>query len=273
MIIIKEGFSVKETNSRTLHPLFEILIISVIIFVINLIRGLGLNLFLLRKDPQDIQAFYSVYTYIALMLHLAAYAIATLICTKVIEKRAMDILGLCLIGSGVGMVLYFVGTICTRFVAQSGGKALATYSYVSSFVLPIISAILITLFVNIFDHSQNSPKTSKPGIYCNLFVHILLLLFTFGIWHLVWIYRVTQYLNCDQDEEYRNPTIQLLLCMFIPFYSIYWTYKSAQRIEKLQNSLGVIWNFAVLCLILEILIPIIPPILMQDKINQSLTIQ
>ena len=56
--------------------------------------------------------------------------------------------------------------------------------------------------------------------------------------------------------------------MFVPFYSIYWTYKSAQRIDKLAASAGVTSDLAVACLILEIFIPLIPPILMQDKINK-----
>ena len=95
-----------------------------------------------------------------------------------------------------------------------------------------------------------------------------LLLFTFGIWNLIWIYRTTRYLNCVQDEKYRNPATKLLLCMFVPFYSIYWVYQSARRIDKLAAAVGVVSDLAVVCLILEIFVPLIPLILMQDKINQ-----
>lgn len=108
---------------------------------------------------------------------------------------------------------------------------------------------------------------STEPIYYSLVTHILLLLFTCGVWLYIWIYRMTRYLNCVEDEEYRNPTNKLLLCMFVPFYSIYWTYKSAMRIDKLAKMKGMPSDLSTLCLILAIFVPIIPPILMQDKVN------
>ncbi len=107
--------------------------------------------------------------------------------------------------------------------------------------------------------------------YCSLVKHVLLLLFTFGIWQLIWIYKTTAYLNCVEDEEYRNPTTKLLLCMFVPFYSIFWIYKSAQRIDKLAKTKNIQSDLSTLCLILAIFIPIIAYILMQDKINAVAT--
>lgn len=103
--------------------------------------------------------------------------------------------------------------------------------------------------------------------YFSLVAHILLLIFTCGIWMYIWIYRTTKHLNCLPDEEYRNPTTKLLLCMFVPFYSIYWIYKTGQRVDKLSLSKGIPSDLATICLILAIFIGIIPPILLQDKIN------
>ncbi len=119
--------------------------------------------------------------------------------------------------------------------------------------------------------SGNTYNAGTSNIYCNIAKHVLLLLFTFGIWQLIWIYRTTEYLNIVEDEEPRNPTTKLLLCMFVPFYIIYWTYKSALRIDKLANAKGLSSDLATLCLILEIFISIVPPILMQDKINAIVT--
>lgn len=107
----------------------------------------------------------------------------------------------------------------------------------------------------------------KADGYCDLLTHILLLLFTFGIWQYIWIYKTTSYLNNTPNEEHRNPTTKLLLCMFIPFYYIYWIYKSAQRIDKLAISKGQQSDISTLCLIWSIVIGIVPPIIMQDKIN------
>lgn len=124
-------------------------------------------------------------------------------------------------------------------------------------------------------HAKNGSvaygATTEDRAYCGLVKHILLLIFTFGIWYFIWIYRMTGYLNQVKDEPERNPTTKLLLCLFVPFYSIYWVYKSAQRIDKLAALKGVRSDLSTICLILAIFIGIIPPILMQDKINEIIT--
>ena len=109
--------------------------------------------------------------------------------------------------------------------------------------------------------------TPAPEVYCGLVKHILLLLFTCGIWLYIWIYRVTGYTNNVEGEENRNPTNKLLLCLFVPFYVIYWMYKTAQRLDKMAAAKNIPSDLSALCLILAIFVPIIPPILMQEKLN------
>ena len=261
----------EETNRRKLHPAIEILLIAVLIFGFDLIKGSISTLFLIRANPNNIASIMPAYNLVFLITSYISAIIAALICTKVIEKRAIHFWGVCLIGLCVGIVTSFIGSTISRFVTMFTGVQLAVYTYVVSFVFPILKAVLITVFVNLFDKNQDASTSGDSIMYCSLPVHILLLLFTFGIWQLVWIYRVTAYLNCVRDEEYRNPTAKLLLCMFIPFYYIYWTYKSAQRIDELASSAGISSGLAVACLILVIFIPIIPPILMQDRINKIAT--
>lgn len=67
----------------------------------------------------------------------------------------------------------------------------------------------------------SSAGTAGNG-YIGMAQHVLLLLLTCGIWLYVWIYRTTGYLNCLEDKKPQNPTTKLLLCMFVPFYFIYW---------------------------------------------------
>ena len=90
-------------------------------------------------------------------------------------------------------------------------------------------------------------------------------------WYLIWIYRMTGYLNRVEDEQPRNPTNQLLLCIFVPFYTVWWVYQSAQRIDKLAAAKGIASDLSMLCLILAIFVGVVPPILMQDKINAIVT--
>ena len=117
----------------------------------------------------------------------------------------------------------------------------------------------------------STTTTPAPEVYCGLVKHILLLLFTCGIWLYIWIYRVTGYTNNVQGEENRNPTNKLLLCLFVPFYVIYWMYKTAQRLDKMAAAKNIPSDLSTLCLILAIFVPIIPPILMQDKLNDIVT--
>lgn len=115
--------------------------------------------------------------------------------------------------------------------------------------------------------AYEQPAPAGSDLEFSMITHILLLLFVGSIWLYIWIYRTTKALNNVPGEEDRNPVTKLLLCMFIPFYYIYWVYKSAQRIDKLAASKGVPSDISTLCLILAIFVGIIPPIIMQDKMN------
>ncbi len=112
-----------------------------------------------------------------------------------------------------------------------------------------------------------SPSPSKKSPYFPLFGHILLLLFVGGIWQYIWIYRTTRVTNALRDETPRNPATKLLLCLFVPFYYLYWVYKTSQRIDRLSAIRGISSDSALTCLLFAIFLPIIAPILMQDKIN------
>ena len=101
----------------------------------------------------------------------------------------------------------------------------------------------------------------------SLATHVLLLLFTFGIWFLIWVYRVTGDTNAVKEEEARNPTTKLLLCLFVPFYQIYWTYKTAQRTDRMAAAKGIPSDLSTLCLILSIFVPILQLDLIQDRLS------
>lgn len=108
-------------------------------------------------------------------------------------------------------------------------------------------------------------KYQEPAIshnYVDMVKHVLLLIFTLGIYHCVWIYKTTEYTNQIKPGQERNVTANLLLCLFVPFYIIFWYYKTADIIEE-NNS-----NFKTLTLIFSIFIPILSSILVQDKMNK-----
>lgn len=149
----------------------------------------------------------------------------------------------------------------------SGGVFLATAIIFVALLITFIKTKPIVQYKKEEINYTKTYTTVSSEIYCGMAKHVLLLLFTFGIWYYMWIYRMTGYTNAAENEEYRNPTKKLLLCLFIPFYIIYWTYKTAQRVDKMAAVKGISSDMATLCLILAIFVPIIPPILLQDKMN------
>ena len=101
--------------------------------------------------------------------------------------------------------------------------------------------------------------------YNSLTTHVLLMIFLGWIWQLIWAHRITKYLNSRTDFN-RNPTTTVLLCLFVPFYSIYWTYKAAQAIDNLGTTYSVD-PITTICLICEFFLAIASPIIRQKKIN------
>lgn len=176
---------------------------------------------------------------------------------------------------------YVLGLIVGLFMLITGR---AYYSYFPMFFWDLLTTafLLFTAMWFVFPNGMikrnvyagygaavNRPVYEKA--YCGMAKHVLLLLFTFGIWLCIWIYRVTEYLNCVRSEKQRDPAAQLLLCIFIPFYYIYWTYKSAQLVDTLARERNVSSDLSTICLVLAIFVAIIPPILIQDKINSIIT--
>ena len=174
--------------------------------------------------------------------------------------------------TGILHIISIISFVILRFVRIiEEDKVFANIYYASLKLIvlswPIIYAMaMLSLMLLLMVFNRDSEKSFSKE-YCSMLKHILLLLFTCGIWYLIWIYGITDNTNNIKGEEDRNPTTKLLLCIFIPFYVIYWTYKTAQRIDKLGEEKNINSNLSVVCMILAIFIPIIPPILMQDKMN------
>ncbi|MGN1118589.1 MAG: DUF4234 domain-containing protein, partial [Acutalibacteraceae bacterium] len=131
--------------------------------------------------------------------------------------------------------------------------------------------------VDTADGVENSEiNVGKPVLdysesYCDLVKHILLSLFTFSIWMYIWIYKTTKALNKAPNSEKYDPTKKLLLCMFVPFYIIYWFYKHGEKIDKLNAVAGKKTDNTAMYLLLGIFIPAVACILMQDNINKLCT--
>ena len=165
-------------------------------------------------------------------------------------------------------VIFIVSALIS--VLQFGSvQAAATFKQVdSSFADMLQGTILFLVLTAEFFIRFRVVFTKNIRFYCGMVKHVLLLLFTCGVWQYVWIYRATKFTNLLPDRStHRSPKTNLLLCMFLPGYYYVWVYKTARRISLMSAQAGVPSNLATPCLVLSFFAPIVPPILLQHKIN------
>lgn len=172
-----------------------------------------------------------------------------------------------LISSIVGYLLNDTLTIGFGFLGFTGQMILLPLLYVSFMICAGLA------FKSTCPEDEEVPDGSKQKQegYYDLVQHALLLLFTFGIWELIWIYRTTKFLNNAPDQEERNPTTKLLLCMFVPFYYVYWIYRSCKILDAWGKEKQDDEEITLIAFILSFFVRIVSLILMQNKLNRLCT--
>lgn len=174
-----------------------------------------------------------------------------------------------LISSIVGYLLNDTLTIGFGFLGFTGQMILLPLLYVSFMICAGLA------FKSTCPEDEEVPDgyQQKQEGYYDLVQHALLLLFTFGIWELIWIYRTTKFLNNAPDQEERNPTTKLLLCMFVPFYYVYWIYRSCKILDAWGKEKQNDEEITLIAFILSFFVRIVSLILMQNKINRLCTME
>lgn len=268
-------------NQRNSIPVigFVLLTIGELIAIIGTIRNIALG---------GVRGIILIYDIFYLLSWLSATAVSAVCLTEYLPQYREKVKRLWFVPVIVFVIAYIIELVSRCFGAYGFylGYLFSRYFLLHTFETIVLAAgmVFALLWCAYPDGIPTRVRTAsadggEAGVddvatdraYCGLVKHVLLLLFACGIWLLIWIYRMTDYTNAVKDEEPRNPTTKLLLCMFIPFYMIYWVYKTAQRVDKMAAAKGVSSDMATLCLILEIFVPIIPPILLQDKLNKVIT--
>lgn len=123
---------------------------------------------------------------------------------------------------------------------------------------------------------QNNYNQIEPEGFIKIWVLVVLSIVTFGIYTLIWVYKTVGLLNnkLPQSQQY-GQAAQLLLCMFVPFYAIYWVYKTCKRIEEYSYRLNSgNSDLSLIGLLLTIFgFAIVAYALMQDQINKNIMIE
>ena len=251
--------------------------------------------------PVIVLGAYTFVNFIILILHFSLYNIINLLVVAALTTFALSVCEQNLIKTDLSKIkqicckfyylpaaLYMANELLFRLIAYPS-------EYISeTFFIPVILPTLTAIaFLNLGmwlkdPYAKEKPVNTNEGStnegntnsgtrehgeeYYDLCRHTLLLLFTFGIWYFIWTYRTTKNLNNAPNTKDYNPTAQLLLCMFIPFYSIYWLYKHGEKIDSLTKAKGYNHSeIATPCLILGIFSPFAAYIVMQDRINTLYT--
>ncbi|MBN2853283.1 MAG: DUF4234 domain-containing protein [Clostridia bacterium] len=103
-----------------------------------------------------------------------------------------------------------------------------------------------------------------------IWVVIVLSIFTFGIYYLYWIYSFSNDIKVALDDTTINPTLELLLTIITcGIYGYYWMYKYGKLIATAQDKYNLtIEDNAILYLILAIFgFSIVNQGIMQSQIN------
>ena len=118
-----------------------------------------------------------------------------------------------------------------------------------------------------------NPYDPKTYGYYDIVTHLLLCLFTGGIWACIWIYKTTNLLSNVYGFQRQDATTKLLLCLFVPFYVIFWYYDQGKRVEAQARAQGLHEDCANMILLFAILLPVISAYMLQNSINKIAEVQ
>lgn len=116
-----------------------------------------------------------------------------------------------------------------------------------------------------FDKAPNA-ASGEGDLFVPFVGHILLILFTCGVYAYIWYFKTTKKLNVYSDDK-RSPVGELMLCLFVPLYTIFWTYRTARIVTEISKDKVDFDDFSTACLLLSIFSFGTAPILIQDKLN------
>ena len=203
----------------------------------------------------------TVVGYITAKKSNAKIYMASIITMRVIGFAVM------LVGSYMNFVTFFNTGVLNAFISTFNTTI---FAWMTLFV-NIGLGVLINLKGNP-KPTYEVPKNAYPEhneMYVGMVKHVLLSLFTFGVYNCIWTYRLTENLNCG-DNHIQSGTKKLLLCIFVPFYRLYWYYNQSKRLENLMRTKDMhTSDFAVVTLILAIFVPIVAAsAFLQSKANE-----
>jgi hypothetical protein len=117
-------------------------------------------------------------------------------------------------------------------------------------------------------NNQNAALTEQKSIGLCIFLSIL----TFGIYYIIWLAGMCKKIKLMNGEE---PSVagEVILCLIIPFYSLYWLYSRSKKLASAAANRGIsLDDRAVINLVLAIFgLAIVSFALIQSDLNKAAT--
>ncbi len=254
---------------------------AVNLFAIASLMSLNMNLVFISCVARVLLTSFELFsdgTEILSVVSAAAYGIIAFMCMRADKRNAKP---LCI--SAISLfVLYdvlYLGLTAYNFYTVASFTA---WSIITSLLTMIVSMVPMLIFnVGVCtviylkanplpDREVYESTELKKEMYVPLAKHILLTLFTLGIYSAIWICKITEGLNRDGVNEKQKGFRKLLLCTLVPFYRIYWYYAQSKRLQKLMENEGrKTDSFAAVAVILALFLPLaVPSLYLQMKVNE-----
>ena len=120
--------------------------------------------------------------------------------------------------------------------------------------------------------APNPNYAPDPEGFLSIVKLVVLGIVTFGIYIYIWIYRTNEFISKRTPLALQSGSgVQVVLCLFVPFYVLYWLYKQCKAIDdfKARATGRGGDDLSIICLILSIFgFGIVAYALMQDQINK-----
>ncbi len=255
-------------------------------FIFSVILGLLLSIALFSQNEKFVAAVLSLRAVLSLEVFAdifsGQFTLNFISASAVLGAVAGVLVAVGYITAKKNSAKFYLGSIISirviAFILSFANSYISSIKIYNSGVLNgILSAVSmtkwywVTLFVNIViallvyykanpKPSYEVPESTYPehsDMYVGMVKHVLLSLFTFGVYNCIWTYKITENLNAGNNEK-QSGAKKLLLCIFVPFYRLYWYYNQSKRLENLMKAKNErSSDFAVVTLILAVFVPIV----------------
>ncbi len=125
------------------------------------------------------------------------------------------------------------------------------------------------LSIQLISNKKSTREDEEFRGYRYLGTHILLYLITFGMWQLVWTFKTTKYVNHIHPEDKMKPVANVILCLLVPLYSVFWGLKVARRVDKFAERSLIKTRISAIVLIVGFFSQAAAALLIQNKINEA----